>query len=94
MTLIKTSWYLSIMLFLTAIVGSAICVVPSAQHMMNVILVVILSLSVISGIAAIILWRLYKTKPDSKLFNSKIIARAYVSLAVIVTLFFALAVIG
>lgn len=94
MTLIKTSWYLCIMLFLTFIVGSAITVVPSEQHKMNIILAVIVSLSVISGITAIILWRFYIVKPDSKLFTSKVIYRAYVSLAAFLTLLFVIGVMG
>jgi len=94
MTLIRTSWYLCILLFLTSTVGSAISVAPSAQHMWNVTLLVILALSIISGIAAIALWRTHKTKPESKLFKSKILARAYVSLVVILTLLSVFGVIG
>jgi uncharacterized membrane protein YbhN (UPF0104 family) len=73
---------------------SAITVVPGAERTMGIIMLVLLSLSLSSAIAALLLHRKFKRKPDSPLFQSKIVSRTCITIAVILTLICLMSVVG
>lgn len=86
MILIRTSWYLCILLLFAISIEALISVAPEGESFFKLMFIITLSLFIIFLTASVILSRLYKAKPNSKLFESKFISRSFISLAVVLTL--------
>jgi hypothetical protein len=71
-----------------------VTVVPEAENEIGIIMIAMFLSSIIAGTAAILLWRKFKRNPDSRLFKSKTVSMILIGIAVCLTLFLLVILIG
>ena len=94
MTLVWICWYFCIFLAIMLLASSTITVAPGGETAMRIVMGVLFCLSVLSGIAALLLRRHLKKNPDARVFKSKVLAKICIAIAAILTILLVFGVLG
>ena len=94
MTFIRTLWYYAGLFTLAFVLSSVISVVPEAEHAMDILRVTLLVLAICSVVSALLLHRLLQKDPGAFIFTSKVPARIAMLVAIFLTLFLFLGLVG
>ena len=94
MILIRTCWYLSVMFFVMLGCASAITVAPGGESTMGIIMLLLVILSLFSGVTAFLLRRRFKRNPEAVIFRSKVVSGICIGIAAVLTFFLVFGVIG
>ncbi len=94
MIVIRTCWYLCIIFLATFVCTSAITVVPDKENEVAIIMRIFLILSILAGIAGLLLRIYFKNHPEAVIFKSKVVSRFCIGISIALTLIFLLFVVG
>jgi hypothetical protein len=94
MSVIRTWWYLCGLFFVAFVGASFVTVVPRDISAWGIVRWVLLCLCICSGIIAGLLGYKRKKNPESFIFKSKIIAWFCIGIAVVLTMFLLMGLIG
>jgi len=94
MTFIRTLWYYAGLFTFALVLSSVISVIPEAEHAMAILRVTLVVLAFCSVVSALLLHRLLRKNPGAFIFTSKVPASVAMLVAIFLTLFLFLGLVG